>query len=395
VIAALRWVLPALLPTLLLVAGVYFSDRRREPPLLVVLTFVLGALFGAGALWLEGQAAVRAGLDIRASVVGEVTSLIYLFCVVAPLREGAKVAAVWPAFRSKYFDEPYDGIVYAGAASLGFAALQNALVLRAHPIGWIWIARTLLALPAHLFFAALWGYSLGRSKRGTKRPSNIFPLAWVGATFAHGLYTHFVYGRGPGALVGVFPLLLAMGAVAFFAARDLRGRGDRPSRDLAVQVDDSRLSRPSLDRFSQPPSLQTVRAALRRTDRPIMIRWILLGALVTLGSMVAGFGASVAFGHSVRVDFSIVDEHEVNAVAPLVLLGVGVLSGFPVSGFLVARASNLPSLLEPALAAALAILTTLILLGFAAPVALVFAVAFSPIAFALACAGAWVGRPLS
>jgi fatty acid desaturase len=126
-----------------------------------------------------------------------------------------------------------------------------------------------------------------------------------------------------------------------------------------------------------------------------MIRWILLGALVTLGSMVAGFGASVAFGHSVRVDFSMVDEHEVNAVAPLVLLGVGVLSGFPVSGFLVARASNLPSLLEPALAAALAIMTTLVLLGFAAPVALVFAVAFSPIAFALACAGAWVGRPLS
>ena len=47
-----------------------------------------------------------------------------------------------------------------------------------------------------------------------------------------------------------------------------------------------------------------------------------------------------------------------------------------------------------ALATALAIVTTLVLLGFAAPVALVFAVAFSPIAFALACAGAWAGRPL-
>jgi RsiW-degrading membrane proteinase PrsW (M82 family) len=387
--------MPALLPTLLLAVGVYLSDRRREPPLLVVATFLFGALFGAGVLWLESRATVWVGLDIRASVVGEGTSLLYVFCVVAPLREGAKVAAAWPAFRSKHFDEPYDGVVYAGAAALGFAAVESAGVLREHPTGAIWVARTLLALPAHLFFASLWGYSLGRSKHGTKRAGHLFPIAWAGATLLHGLYLHFVYGRGPAALVGVFPLLLAMGVVALFAARDLRARGDRPSRDLAELAGDSRLSRLSLDRLSQPPSLRAVRAALRRTDRPIMIRWILFGALVTLGTMVAGFAGSVAFGHSVHVDFSIVDEHNVNAVPPLVLLGVGVLVGFPVSGFLVARASNLPTLLEPALAAALAIVTTLVLLGLAAPTALVFAVAFSPIAFALACAGAWVGRPLS
>jgi RsiW-degrading membrane proteinase PrsW (M82 family) len=395
VVAALRWIVPALLPAVLLAVGVYYSDRRREPPLLVVFTFVLGAILGAGTLWLQARAVVWAGLDVRVSVVGEGTALLYLFCVVAPVREGSKVVAAWPAFRSKYFDEPYDGIVYAGAAALGFAASESAVVLRAHPTGLIWLARTLLALPAHLFFASLWGYSLGRSKHGTKLPSNIFPLAWVTATLAHALYTHFVYGRGPGALAGVFPLLLAMGVVALFASRDLRMRGDRPSRDIALASGDSRLSRLSFERFSEPPSLKTVRAALRRTDRPVMLRWILFGALVTIGTMVAGFGASIAFGHWVHVDFSVVDEHDVKTAAPLVLLGVGVLAGFPVSGFLVARASNVPGLLEPALAAALAILTTLVLLGFAAPVALVFAVAFSPIAFALACAGAWVGRPLS
>ncbi len=49
--------------------------------------------------------------------------------------------------------------------------------------------------------------------------------------------------------------------------------------------------------------------------------------------------------------------------------------------------------LEPALASGLAIVLILVLLGLAAPVALVFALAFSPIAWALACAGAWVGRP--
>jgi hypothetical protein len=73
------------------------------------------------------------------------------------------------------------------------------------------------------------------------------------------------------------------------------------------------------------------------------------------------------------------------------LLGAGVLVAFPAAGFLVARASGTASVLEPALAAALAIAGTLVMLGLAAPVAVVFALAFAPIGFGLACAGAWVG----
>jgi hypothetical protein len=302
-----------------------------------------------------------------------------------------KVAAVWPAFRSRHFDEPYDGIVYASAAALGFAALENAVMLRAHPTGAIWIARALVALPAHVFFACLWGYALGRAKQQKVAPA-IFPLGWIGATFGHGLYAHFVHGRGPGALFAVLPLLAAMGGVAWVARRDLLTRGDRPSRDFGVVSGGNRLSRMSM--LAQPPSLRAVREALRRADRPIVVRWILFGAMVTFGAMVAGLGLSIGLGLWAHVDFSLVDEHDVTTTAPLALLAAGLLSGFPVAGFLVARASNLPTLLEPALATGLAIAATLILLGLADPVALVFALAFSPIAFGLACAGAWIGRPL-
>jgi hypothetical protein len=48
-------------------------------------------------------------------------------------------------------------------------------------------------------------------------------------------------------------------------------------------------------------------------------------------------------------------------------------------------------MIEPAIAAGLAIMGTLVLLGLAAPISVVFALAFAPIAFGLACAGAWVG----
>jgi RsiW-degrading membrane proteinase PrsW (M82 family) len=386
VLAWVRWIGPSLVPALLVLAVVYFSDRRREPLPLVLLVFALGGLGKGVTFYAEARAAAWTSLDMQAQLAGNAGSMIFLFGFVAPMREASKVAAMWPAFRSKHFDEPVDGLVYASSAALGFACIENAITLRDHAAGWIWVARTAVALPAHVFFACMWGYALGRVKR-IKRPGPLFPATWLLATAAHGLYVHLVYGRGPGALVGTLPLLLAMAVATFFMARDLHARGERSSRSSIL------LERVSTLYMAGPPSLQTVREALRREGQPITTRWILFGALVTVGAMTAGLALSVAFGHWARVDFSLVDEHDVTTTAPVALLGSGLLAAFPVSGYLIAKASNLPTLLEPALASGLAILFMLVLLGLAAPVALVFALAFSPIAWALACAGAWIGRP--
>ena len=382
----LRWIGPSLVPALLLLGVVYFSDRRREPLWLVLLTFALGGVAKGITYYAEVRTTTWTGLDVQTSVAGNTGALLYLFAFVAPIREASKVAAMWPAFRSKHFDEPVDGLVYAASSALGFACIENAIMLRGHPVGSIWLARAAVALPAELFFACMWGYALGRVKT-IKQPGPLFPLTWLFATLVHGLYVHLVYGRGPGALVGTLPLLLAMALVTFFMARDLKARGDRSSRASVL------LERVSALYVSGPPSLRTVRDVLRREGQPITFRWVLFGAMVTVGAMTAGLAASVAFGHWAHVDFSVVDEHDVTTTAPVALLGSGLLAAFPLSGYLIAKASSLPTLVEPALASGLAILAMLVLLGLAAPVALVFALAFSPIAWGLACAGAWVGRP--
>jgi RsiW-degrading membrane proteinase PrsW (M82 family) len=163
VLATLRWVLFAAIPAGLFAVLIYRTDRNREPPWLVVVTFALGSVAALAAHYLTEQARRLTGLDVRVSVAGEQGALVFLFLVVAPLREAGKVAAVWPAFRSRHFDEPYDGIVYATGAALGFAVVENYFVLHAHPTGAVWVARTLLALPAHVFFACLWGWSRGCS----------------------------------------------------------------------------------------------------------------------------------------------------------------------------------------------------------------------------------------
>jgi RsiW-degrading membrane proteinase PrsW (M82 family) len=385
VLETLRWLLLATLPAALFAVLVHRTDENREPAWLVILTFVLGGAAGVLVQLITVRAAALTGLDMRVSVAGEGGALVFLFLVVAPTQEAGKVAAAWPAFLSKHFDEPYDGVIYSAASALGFAAAENAFVLHAHPNGAIWIARALLSLPAHVFFACLWGYALGRAKH-TKDRVPLFPIAFLGAIAAHGLYAHFVYGRGPGALLAVTPLLAVMGLVTWLLARDLQARGGRPSQ--LPSAPSSRFSRLS----GAPPSLSAVRSALMRADEPVKVRWILFGALVTIGSMIVGLAGGVLAARAMHIDLSTVDEHDVSAAAPVLFLGIGLLASFPTSGWLIARAAAARTLLEPALAVVLALIVTLITLGLAAPVTVVFALALSPIAWVLSCFGAWIAR---
>lgn len=375
-----------LLPALALLWVVWRTDKEREPPLVILGTALLGVVFGAAAQWLIRKVMVLTELDVDVRTVGQARALLFLFAFVAPVGEAAKVAALWPAFRSRHFDEPYDGVVYAAAAALGFAISEDVTMLHVHGASGVWIARALLALPAHVFFAALWGWGLGRARQ-LREPGAQFPLLFVFAVIGHGFYAHLVFGRGPTAMVAVLPLLGAMGLVAFFLARDLRRRTLASSSSRIT-----RLSIASLEALSKPPSLRAFRDALKKRDRPILWRWVLLGTFVHVGGMVLGLAAAIVFGHYAQMDFSIVDERDASTAGPVAVLIAGVLAGFPLAGYVITRAGELPTLFEGAAASVLSIAATLVVLGLVAPVALVFALALAPIAFALSCAGAWVGR---
>jgi RsiW-degrading membrane proteinase PrsW (M82 family) len=376
-----------LLPALAMLWIVWRTDPDREPPLVVLGTAGLGILFGAGALWLRMKVSAFTHLDLDVRIAGQGMALLFTFAFAAPIGEAAKVAACWPAFRSRHFDEPYDGIVYASAAALGFGCVESVLVIHAHADNPApWIARVLFALPAHVFFAAAWGWGLGRARQ-LREPGAHFPMLFAFAVVGHGFYTHLVYGRGPAALLAAVPLLVAMGIVAFFLARDLRRRSLVSDRSRITA-----LSIKSLEVLSRPPSLRAFREALRNRERPIGWRWVALSVFVHLGGMVLGIVAAVAFGYFAHVDFSVVNERDASTVGPVALLVAGVLAGFPLSGYLVARAGELTTLVEAAAGSTLALMGIVVVLGFMAPVALVFALALAPIAFGLSCAGAWVGR---
>lgn len=311
---------------------------------------------------------------------GGLAAYIYAFLVAAPLAQGLKVGAMGPMVRMRKVEAPIDGIVYAGAAAMGFASAQNAVFLWSHDPASIDALRALMAVPAHLFFAAAWGYALGR-EGGKRIAGTRFNLAWLVAAVFNGVYDHIVFAQPPEALVAAAAILATIGVLALMGARDLLRRGE-----MARKV--RRRILPPM----APPSLRVMREALKRAERPLVLSWILFGALVTVGVMIGMLVGAVALGHRMGLDFAAVDRGSgTEATAPLVLLGGSALLAFPIAGWLLARASRAHSVMEVALSVVIAILGALILLGVAAPVALVFAIAFAPIAFGLACVGAWLG----
>jgi RsiW-degrading membrane proteinase PrsW (M82 family) len=379
----LLWLPVCVAPAAALLWWVWRAPPRRDPALYVWGTFAFGMLMAWLAGVLENLLARVTGVADQLATLGSSTSLLFLLLFAAPLEEALKVLGAWPAFRSGQSDEAFSGLLYATASAAGFASLEAALILgTARPDASL-IARTFIVFAAQPLLASFWGYGLGKVRR-TKTPTMKFVALWGVATLVHGLMEHLTSSRSTAAIIAAVPLILGLAAAAWWAADDLLSRFGRSS-----SVPTKKRHLPSI----HPPSLRAMREALHRSHRPVLFHWIPLGALTTTGVMLTAVAAAIWTGRRLGLDFSLIDRADTasGAAAPLLLLASAVLLAFPVAGYLVAKASNSDGVLEPALSAATAIVAVLVLLGVATPVALVLALAFAPIAFALACGGAWIG----
>lgn len=311
---------------------------------------------------LEGQAPTR------------VSALLSLLLFAAPLEEAAKVVVVWPAVATRRLDGPGLGMTFAVCVASGFAAAETASFLVSSEFAAVRVVRAAAGLPAHAFAAGLWGYALGDRVRGGRW----FGVAWVFAVLLHALYDYIVFERGPGLLVLSIPMLGAMAFVTWSALRDIAPRPASERSSFPIHL-------------PEPPSLRAVRQALRSRDRPLMLRWIVLGAFVNVGAVITCMAVAVVLARRLGVDLALADESDMRSNGPLVLVGAAVLAAFPIAGFLVARASGAHTVLEPAFAAGLSIAVAVAVLSLTAPSGVVFALAIAPLAFGLACGGAWFG----
>ena len=333
-----------------------------------------------------------AQIDPVAGTGGQVTLLLYAFLIVAPLEMAMVTLAVAPFWRLRRVRmraglsralETKEGVTFALSAAIGFSVATNLIYLWLHaPHEWLSVARAGLSLSTFVLLCALWGYVLGRNAARGMRGRR-FSSAVFGATVFLAVCEQLILRHGKLALYSSLPLIASMLVVAYALWEGQR----------AAQGGSSGGALSSILASAPAPSIQAIREAFRRQDRPLTLRWISFGAIVTTGMITTGIVGAVFLGHELGIDFSVVDRHEAGAeaMAPLALLGLGALAAFPSSGYLLARASGARSVLEPAMASALAMVLVMVFMGMVAPVSVVFVIAFAPIAFALSCAGAWVG----
>ena len=176
----------ALLPVFAFLIYIYRKDSEKPEPIGMLAKAVL---YGVISVFIS----LMFTSFLTETPEGEADQLdgwIDAFFGAAIPEEFAKLLMLWLLVRkSKYFDEPIDGIVYAVCVSLGFAGLENVLYLIDDPdylsVG---IMRGITSIPGHFCFAVSMGYFYSLAHFGNKHKLWYKLMAYFVPVLLHGIY---------------------------------------------------------------------------------------------------------------------------------------------------------------------------------------------------------------
>lgn len=178
----------SLVPTLLLVGFVLYTDRKsREPSKNIIICLLSGILTVALAGYLEEL------------VMPYFSNSVILTYVWGFIEELSKMAIFFLfIFDNKHYDDIYDGVVYMTLIALSFAGLENIMYAFSESTVSESISLALMrdftTIPLHVICGVVIGYfvSLGNfSKDKTKKYIN-FLLAILISSLIHGTYNNLM-----------------------------------------------------------------------------------------------------------------------------------------------------------------------------------------------------------
>lgn len=178
----------AITPAIIGISAIYLSDRvDREPIKLLILTYIFGALAVIPSIIVEE---VLTKFNVFPGVFGS----FYNAFIVAGLTEEyfKRLCVTKLAFRTSYFNEKLDGIVYGVFAALGFATVENIIyvVFRYTNNPFIGFYRGIFSVPAHAVFGITMGYylSLSRFDKNKRNKKANFTKSLIMPVILHGTF---------------------------------------------------------------------------------------------------------------------------------------------------------------------------------------------------------------
>jgi RsiW-degrading membrane proteinase PrsW (M82 family) len=202
-------IITALIPAVILGWWIYTKDSIRPEPLPMLFK---AFLYGVGSTFVTlviTQLLGMMGLFVYdlGSFSGAVGTA--LFAAALP-EEMAKLLMLWLFLRNNpYYDERFDGIVYAACVGLGFAGTENVLYL-VQSQDWLGtgIMRGITAVPAHFAIACAMGYFY--SKRHFGDSSTVTAVCVLAVpVLIHWIYDALAFSEG------IFPALSVLINVLF------------------------------------------------------------------------------------------------------------------------------------------------------------------------------------
>lgn len=216
----------ALLPAILLMNYIRRQDRIEEEPVDFLMTIAgCGAATVVSAMLLEAI-----GEWILKLFLPETSTLyqaLFYFLVVAGAEElGKFVVLKLRTWHSPEFNYTFDAVVYATAASLGFAAVENVLYVFLNGGFGTAFLRALTAVPGHCIFGVFMGYHYGLAKKHAawgKHKSAGCELCWslLVPVLLHGFYDFSISMGGTLWTLIFFAFYLVILIAAFLMVRKL------------------------------------------------------------------------------------------------------------------------------------------------------------------------------
>jgi RsiW-degrading membrane proteinase PrsW (M82 family) len=190
----------AVAPSAALLLFIYQKDRYdREPPSLLFKLFIFGCFSVIPAYFIERFLSFFIGGFV----------VLQAFIVAGLTEESVKYFIVRKAsYKSRFYDEKLDGIIYCVFVSLGFATIENILYLIKANIGFMYtgVTRAIFAVPAHMLFAITMGYYLSLAKFSNNKATeeSFMVKALLVPVVLHGIYDYILMSR----LYSIFPIFL-------------------------------------------------------------------------------------------------------------------------------------------------------------------------------------------
>jgi RsiW-degrading membrane proteinase PrsW (M82 family) len=171
---------------------IYWRDTKKEPVHLLLKAFVWGCLTVFPVIGL-GRVAMQIGNAFGLDIIDTITwqdAFYSSFILAALTEELVKFTCLYLLiWKSRSFDQRFDGIVYAVFVSLGFAFVENVEYVLQGGLKLAWL-RAVTSVPAHGIFGVVMGYffSLARFAATKKRREQYFVAAIFVPVLLHGQY---------------------------------------------------------------------------------------------------------------------------------------------------------------------------------------------------------------